>query len=316
MNITERRQTWLRRMALLCTAMVFAITSLSAFIRLSQTGLSCSDWPQCYGSRLRDAQQNGQASSASDSEAVKAARQAHRLVAVAALLLAIAMVVLCFGNRPYLRREGVLALGVLALALGLAVLGRFTAGARIPAVTIGNLLGGLSMLAVCWQLAAGTPRPLPSKLRAWARIGAGLLLIQLSLGALVSSSYAGLSCSDAIDCLRVTEAVGWRWDALSPWREPVFDDLQSSTNPGGALTQLAHRSGALLILLVLLPLGVALLRSGRHSQGALLLSLLLGQAALGGLMVASSLPLALALAHNMLAALLMATLLRLCVKNQ
>lgn len=315
MNITERRQTWLRRIALLCTAMVFAITSLSAFIRLSQSGLGCSDWPQCYGSRMRDAQQ-GQPPVASDSEAVKAARQAHRLVAVVALLLVIAMVVLCFGNRPYLQREGLLALALLALALGLAVLGRFTAGARLPVVTLGNLLGGMSMLALSWQLAVRTTDAPSSKLRGWARIGAALLLIQLSLGALVSSSYAGLSCGSATDCLRVTEATGWSWSVLNPWREPAFDTWQNSLNAAGAITQLAHRSGALLILLVLLPLGVALLRSGRRGQGALLLSLLCVQVALGGLMVASSLPLTLTLAHNMVAALLMAVLLRLCIKYQ
>jgi cytochrome c oxidase assembly protein subunit 15 len=314
MNITERRHTWLRRVALLCTAMVFAITSLSAFIRLSQSGLGCNDWPQCYGSRLSEAQ-HGQASGAGDSDAVKAARQAHRLVAVAALLLVIAMVVLCFGNRPYLRREGALALGLLALALALAVLGRFTAGARLPAVAIGNLLGGLSMLALSWQLAAGPTHPLPSKLRGWALIGVGLMLIQVLLGALVSSSYAGLSCSGAIDCLRTSEATGWQWQVLSPWREPVFDTLRSSLNAAGALTQLAHRSSAALLLLVLLPLGVALLRSGRRNQGALLMLLLLGQAALGGLMVASSLPLTLVLAHNMVAALLMAALLRMGLRN-
>ena len=315
MNITARRQAWLRRMALLCAAMVFAITSLSAFIRLSQAGLGCSDWPQCYGSRLRDVQQ-GQTSTTGDSAAVKVARQAHRLVAVATLLLVIAMLVLCYGNRPYLQREGAMALGLLALALGLAVLGRFTAGARVPAVTIGNLLGGLLMLALSWQLALARADQVAPRLLGWARVGAALLLIQVTLGALVSASYAGLSCSSIIDCLRVSEAAGWHWDALSPWREPVLDALQSSPNHGGALTQLAHRGGAFLVLLVLLPLGMALLRSARCGEGALLLSLLLAQAVLGSLMVASALPLTLALAHNMTAALLMAMLLRLCVTNQ
>ncbi len=38
-----------------------------------------------------------------------------------------------------------LALALLVLALGLAVLGRWTGGARVPAVAIGNLLGGFAM---------------------------------------------------------------------------------------------------------------------------------------------------------------------------
>lgn len=310
MNITHQRQTWLRRAALLCAALVLAITSLSAFIRLSQAGLGCSEWPQCYGSRLRDAQQ-GHATSVTDSAAVVAARLTHRVVAVTALLLVIAMLVLCFGNRPFLLREGMLALALLALALGLAVLGRWSAGARVPAVAIGNLLGGLLMLALSWRLAARAAPPGDSALRSWARLGTAVLLIQVMLGALLSASYAGLSCVGPMDCLRTAQAADWPWHALNPWREPVFDTMQRATNPAGALVQLVHRGGALLTLLVLTPLGVAALRGAHKRAGAALLALLVIQIGVGALMLVASLPLSLALAHNIVAALLLATLVRL-----
>ena len=156
MNLSQRRHAWLRRLALVAAALVLAITSLSAFIRLSNAGLGCSEWPQCYGSRLRAVQQNREPAVA-DSDAVTVARLAHRLVAVLALLAITTMVIVCFGNRPWLLREGALALAMLTLAIGLAVLGRWTAGARMPAVAIGNLLGGLLMLALSWRLAAGSP---------------------------------------------------------------------------------------------------------------------------------------------------------------
>ena len=52
---------------------------------------------------------------------------AHRLVAVLALLAITTIVMVCFGNRPWLMREGALALAMLALTIGLAVLGRWTA---------------------------------------------------------------------------------------------------------------------------------------------------------------------------------------------
>ena len=35
------------RLALLCAALVLAVTSLSAFLRLAKVGLGCSDWPAC-----------------------------------------------------------------------------------------------------------------------------------------------------------------------------------------------------------------------------------------------------------------------------
>ena len=95
MTLSQRRHTGLRRLALLCSVLVLAITSLSAFIRLSNVGLGCSDWPQCYGARLHAAQQ-GLAPTPVDSDAVLAARLAHRVVAVLALLLVIAMVVVFF----------------------------------------------------------------------------------------------------------------------------------------------------------------------------------------------------------------------------
>ena len=51
------RMASLRKVALACAALVLAITSLSAFLRLSASGLGCEPWPQCYGQSLRDRQQ-------------------------------------------------------------------------------------------------------------------------------------------------------------------------------------------------------------------------------------------------------------------
>ena len=53
----ESQARLVRRLALLLTVLVLVITSLSAYIRLSRAGLSCAEWPQCYGERLRQAQQ-------------------------------------------------------------------------------------------------------------------------------------------------------------------------------------------------------------------------------------------------------------------
>ena len=311
MNLAQRRHAWLRRLALMCAALVLAVTSLSAFIRLSQAGLGCNDWPQCYGSRLRDAQQ-GHPDVATKGDAVMAARLAHRAVAVLALLAVVTMLAICFGNPPWLHREGLLALALLALALGLAVLGRWTAGTRVPAVAMGNLMGGFLMLALCWRLAAraGAP-PTHTALNAWARLAAVLLLCQLALGALVSASYAGLSCASFGECVAAADAAGWPWWMLDPWREPVFATTPLPINPNGALAQVLHRAGALLVLAVLAPLGWAALRSGRQREGAALLAMLLVQLALGLLMAATALPIAAALAHNIVAALLFATVLRL-----
>lgn len=307
MNVSQRRFVSLRRAAVLCGLLMLAIISLSAFIRLSNAGLGCSDWPRCYGQVLREAQR-GEPANIGDSDAVAAARMAHRVMAVAALALVIAMVMACFATFPTLPLQGRTALALLGLALFLAVLGRWTSGARVPAVAMGNLLGGFAMLALCVRMVGSGPSPQRPRLGAWALAGAAVLLCQIALGGLVSAGYAGLSCPSLTGC-DLSGPAGV-WDSLNPWREPRFDTTLP-VNPAGALAQAVHRVGALVTLLVLLPLGVVAMRRGRRRAGAVLLALLAVQAALGVLMVVHALPFPLALAHNLVAALLLAVVVRL-----
>ncbi len=296
-----RRRAFVRRVALVCAVLVLVITSLSAFIRLSRAGLSCVPQPQCYGQALRELQQ-GLPATLADSPAITAARMAHRVTATAALLLVVLMVITCLSERPVLWREGRVALLLLALALLLALLGRWSGNARVPAVAIGNLLGGFAMFALCCGLARGRAAAVAPWLRVWAGLGVAVLLAQVALGGLVSASHAATSCSGLADCIAASGAVPW--NALDPWREPVLSATPPH-NAWGALAQAAHRVSALLVLLVLLPLGLAALRGGRRAAGALLLALLVAEVAVGWLMGPPGLPAA--LAHNLLGALLLAT---------
>lgn len=307
--IADRRLPMLRRLAWLCTALMLATISLSAFMRLSQAGLGCADWPACYGQNLRDASQAAQVASG---HAVAAARLAHRIVASLTLLLVIVMAMATLATRPVLKRAGALSLALLLLALALAVLGIATPGNRLPAVAMGNLLGGFVMLALCWRLVADArPTATHARLGAWAIAAIALLCSQLAGGALVSASYAALSCSDLADCTRLAAAAGWDWQALNPWREPVFETTALPINAGRAFVLWMHRIGAIVVLPVLALLGVAAWRRGRRRGGAALIVLAALQGALGLLIVAAGLPLAAVLAHNLVAALLLATLVRL-----
>jgi len=301
---SDHRLRLLRRMALLCAVLMLATISLSAFMRLSQAGLGCDAWPACYGQALREAQQG--------SAAVAAARLLHRVVATLALILVITMALSSLATRPVLRREGWLSAALVFLALALAALGLVTPGARLPAVTLGNLLGGFVMLALCWRLAAPATEDSVAErapLRGWAIAGLTLLTAQIALGSIVSGSYAALSCNSLADCNRVAQATGWDWQALNPWREPSLGSL-APFNPTGALAQWAHRIGALITLPVLALVGAAAWRRGHGQAGASVLALVAVQGSLGWLMVATGLPIALVLLHNLCAALLLAALAR------
>jgi len=295
-------------MAWVCAALVLAITSLSAYIRLSKAGLGCEPWPQCYGQSLR-AQQQGEPPLPAADPAIANARLAHRVIASTTLLLVLVMVMAALASKPVLWSQGRLALGLLVLALFLAVLGRWTAQARMPAVTLGNLLGGFAMFALSVQMALASntvtaPGGTPSRLARWAWWGAALLLVQVALGGLVSAGQAGLSCAGLTGC----DLDAGTWGAFNPWQEPQVGAALPH-NPAGAWVHLLHRMGGLVVVAVLFPLAVAAWRNGLRAVALWLLAVLALQWALGVALVTLGLPLGVALAHNMAAAVLLAVLL-------
>jgi heme a synthase len=276
----EPRPRVLRRLAWLCAVLVFAITSLSAFIRLSKTGVGCDPWPQCYAQAAQSAQQ-GQPPEAGADSAITPARTIHRVVAVIALIV-ILMLVTASLARPVLWPELRMASALFALALFLAVLGRWTAGSRMPAITLGNLLGGFAMFAVSVRLvlqAAATPAAAPrtgSGLSVYAWCAAALVFIDVALGGLVPAAPAD-----------------------------SFDEL--------ALTM--HWIGAAAVFAVSLPVGILAWRGGQRRAGAALLVLLAVQAVLGAVLSFSSVRLGVVLVHNVAASLLLGALVVLAARR-
>lgn len=299
MTVPERRMRTLRALAWGCAVLVIAITTLSAYIRLSRTGLGCEPWPQCYAMEsLRTASM--------DTAAIGAARIAHRVTASTVLVVIIAALMVALARNPSLWRQGRLVLWLLGLAAFLAAFGRATADSLLPAVTLGNLLAGLVMFAVACAFVRSTSHrgagpPVAPRLRLWAWIAAGLLLAQIALGGLVSSAHAGMSCPAVAAC----SAEGGSWALFNPLH--AAGAPAQALNPAGALLHMAHRVGGLLVSLVLVGLGLAAWRRRRRAVGALLVVLPLAQIAFGVLLVSAGLPLMVALLHNVMAAVLLAS---------
>jgi heme a synthase len=235
---TERRVAAVRGTALLCAAVILAVTTLSAFVRLSNAAADLQGI---------------------ESDAVLAARAAHRIAASSALLLVIGLVGLSLGPRPFLQREGRHALALLALVAFLAVLGRWSAGTVAPAIVLGNLLGGFLLFALCWRIAWPVAPILPDRAQPLAALAVVVVLVQVALG---------------------------------------------------GLSHPAHPYGAVVVLAAVGSLAVALWRAGRRGLAELLVVLLASQLALGAAHLAAGSPPGMVLAHNVVALLLLASLLR------
>ena len=305
MNSIDTQAAALRPMARVCVVLVLLITSLSAYMRLDKAGIGCQPWPQCYGqTAASEASASTIDAHAEPAPSIVAARLAHRVAAVAVLLLVLAMVVNALGARPRWNLATTEVLTLLGITLFLAVLGVWTARSRLPAVALGNLLGGFLMLGLCLRLATRRPS-VPARWRAWVWVAVALLLLQVALGGLASTTYSILQCSGLGDCASAAQTSSW--SALDPWRVPALPGDGSAA--AGAPVQLVHRLGALALLLCVLPLAWAMRRHDR-AYALLLLACLLMQALLGPVMVALAFPMALVLLHNLLAATALALLAR------
>ena len=295
----ESHQRTIRRIALTGALVMLMVTTSSAYLRLRAAGLGCIDWPQCYGQLAAVTSNLGE-------EWIAAARVVHRFSASVAGLLALLVVLTVMHSKPVHRRTLLLAVTLLTITVGLALLGRVTPQTRVPAVALGNLLGGMGMSALFVAIAVINS----SVQRTFMRPTHGILAIVLlglliASGALTSATYSGMACTTFPDC----SGVWWPRDAglsdFNPWHTPT----QGETLPSAAI-HMAHRYLALCTVLVLFALSIRLMRQARVLRvlGSVLLVLALTQVILGISMLARSLPMVFALSHNIVASLLLCAL--------
>jgi cytochrome c oxidase assembly protein subunit 15 len=291
---TAAPQRLIARIALAGVLLVLLVTTSSAYMRLTAAGLGCADWPACYG---QDA--------ARSAAPVPVARLLHRLSASAAGAAVLAIALIAFVNRRRLARELGVAAVLLALTLGLALLGQATPTAQSPAISAANLLGGMLMAALLWWLALGSWRRAGTTAPRWlpwlSGLALGALGVQLALGAMTSTTYSALACTTLPDC------AGQWWP--QNWSAAEFDPMRPLSDRAGpsAAIHLAHRYAAVAVAALVLALAAAL---WRHWRGfAFAVAGLLGlQVALGVLAVALQLPLGIVLAHNLAAVMLLLAL--------
>jgi cytochrome c oxidase assembly protein subunit 15 len=303
-----------RAIALLALYVALIVVPLGAYVRLSDAGLGCPDWPGCYGKLVGVPDHPDEHAAAAQAfpgkpvEAGKAWKEMiHRYVAGTLGLIVFAACILAWRRRPAVS---------LALALTIvcqALLGMWTVTLLLkPAIVTAHLIGGMAVVGLLTLLATKqsddwSRRAPPAGAALLGRLALVVLVLQIALGGWVSSNYAGLACQDFPTCQG-----GWLptmdfGHGLTIRRELGYAG-DGSLLPFEALTAIhwLHRLGALLVFLAVGGL-ILRLRSAHEWQpwSFVLTVMLLLQVGLGIANVLLSLPLPLAVAHNFGAALLL-----------
>jgi len=296
---STQRIVWFRRLALAGALLAATVVVLGAWVRLTDAGLGCPDWPGCYGHLYPQVDQGF-------SKALH--EMIHRYFATTLGIVIVSLLAWAVVNRRN-RGQPLIPVAFLFVLVCLqGTLGALTVTRLLkPLIVTAHLLGGLSTLGILWWLSL-TPEAYPLKpreagLRKFAVASMAILSLQIALGGWTSSNYAAVACPDLPTCQR-----SW-WppmdfrNAFILWRGMDIDYTGGVLgNPARTAIHVTHRIGALVTGCALLSLGVlCLMRTQRRSlqaAGALVVLAVLLQIGIGLGMVHFGVPLALADLHN------------------
>lgn len=312
----QRRLFWFRRLALAGALLAAAVVVLGAWVRLTDAGLGCPDWPGCYG----HVYPNGIQFTKALHEMI------HRYFATTLGFIIAALLLWAVRFRKD-RDQPLMPVALLFVVVCLqGALGALTVTLLLkPLIVTAHLLGGLTTLALLWWLSL-TPQtreitPRESALRKYALAGLAVLILQIALGGWTSSNYAAVACPDFPTCQHSWWPPMDYRDAFVLWRGLGIDyEGGVLANAARVAIHFTHRLGALVAGSILLSVGIlaavgtrsAASRRLRRAGGLLVLAVAL-QFTIGVAMVHWGVPLALATLHNAGAAFLvlcMVTLLR------
>ena len=306
-----------KALSVLAAMVAFCVVVLGSYVRLSDAGLGCPDWPGCYGaltvpqseSAIQSAQQAYPDKPVEHAKAWK--EMAHRYLAGSLGLLVLALAVLAYRQRQTIKTPWQLSAGLVVLIVMQALLGMWTVTLLLkPVVVTLHLLGGMTTLAllswIAFRHGSQQQIALPTGQQRWLQLALVVWMAQVLLGGWTSSNYAALACTDFPTCH------GLWWPDMDIGEAFHLTRALGESRDGGqlhlnALTaiQWVHRLGALVVLgWMLVSVRILLQRpvSKRLAWG--LLVIVVCQVAIGVGNLLLQLPLVLAVLHNAGAALL------------
>jgi len=313
--------------------LAFAVITLGAYVRLSDAGLGCPDWPGCYGKLFGIPQS---AIEITEAESVFSERKvdvlkawkemAHRYIAGILGIIIFYITYLCIRRKI----NSIITLAKLTSLLVIAqvILGMLTVTLKLqPTIVIMHLLGGFTIICMLWLIYL---RLLEKKfldhysknifkynninfLRHIAFIAITILIIQIMLGGWTSANYAALACPDFPTCqnsywpeMNLKSAFSINFDGKINYEYGVLD------NPARVGIHYIHRLWAIITTIAIFLLSILCFIYIKSKEQRIiaccLLVFLFLQILLGILNVKLSLPIYVAVAHNGNAVLLLMTI--------
>ncbi len=320
-------------------ALTLFLVMMGAWVRLTDAGLGCPDWPGCYGKftplhAAKDiakavAEQGGEHGPVSMGKAWN--EMLHRYLASFVGLLILIMATWSVfkpipkagpalartaSAKPATQGWG-LPVILLAVVIMQGMFGMWTVTLDLmPIIVTIHLLGGMitfSLLAWLMNRQFALPRYVDNepvgRLKPWVLASAVVVVAQIILGGWTSTNYAALACPDLPLCQgQVWPPSDFRL-GFTILRELGVDPAGNPiTFPALTAIHLTHRIGAIFVLCIVAMTAMRAATAGERPLGRAIAVILIIQLLLGLSNVWFSLPIWVSVLHNGGAAVLLALL--------
>lgn len=313
-NLLSTHHGYHAKLALVTFLLAFVVILLGAYTRLTDAGLSCPDWPHCYGyitaphtpTQLMGAAEKYPLTPVNVKKAWT--EMTHRYFAgTEGILILVLSVSILLNRKAKDFKTKMISLVLIAMLAAQVMLGMLTVTEQLkPVIVLAHLIVGLFLLSLLWwtcldlhlrdDLLFGESSSHPT---AWLWVALLVVILQITLGGWVSTHYAGLACIDLPYC-----------------NGQLLPNLHlNKLNEDLVTIHMLHRIGAVLSISYLGILSLFLLRNPFYRSSAILiLALLAIQLTLGTLNIIWLRPVWIALLHHGTAILLLLTIITALVK--
>ena len=294
----------------------FVVIALGAWTRLVDAGLGCPDWPGCYGfvvfptteAEIQLAESRYPQFPYEIDKAIP--EVVHRYFAAALGLLAILLVYFAFKYQLPKKIKAITSF-LLFFICCQGLFGYLTVSLKLlPIIVTGHLFGGFITLSLFFYLFLNTTNGIKNHnighLKVLGGVALFALIVQIFLGVWTSTNYASLACADFPTCqgkfipeMDFREGFNLAQEVGPNYLYGLLD------NEARVAIHYSHRISAIVLTIIFLILISRLWFSSAAPLASTLGVILVTQISLGIMNVVYVLPLYIAIAHNLVAALLL-----------